>query len=306
MIFLKLKDHIGLSLWFTDCSIIAFLKLVSVLKHILVPTDFSESAESALEAAVMLAKKFSIPVHLFTNIDLPKNWDDLSAEEKAADVVNFSMVERVIKEMEARVAAHSDVAINYSYAGGKLVESIYHCIEKNNINFVVMGSHGQSGFSEIFIGSNTQKVVRSIHCPVLVIKKRIQDIDFKKVVFASNFNLSEKKAFLRFKEIIAPFAPEIILLGIKTSFLFSVSTEITFSAMKDFEELAAPFSCKRYVFKRENIESSIREFAKEMDVDLIAISNHNRRPVKRMVAGSNVEALINHSKLPVLSIDFPN
>ncbi|MBK7409888.1 MAG: universal stress protein [Saprospirales bacterium] len=41
-----------------------------------------------------------------------------------------------------------------------------------------------------------------------------------------------------------------------------------------------------------------------MHADLIGISNHERHPLKRILVGSNVEALINHSKLPVLVIDY--
>ena len=275
-----------------------------ILKHILVPTDFSESAQNAFDVAVLLAKRFDVPVHLFHNLELPTDWNDRTPAQQEEDAEAHALARQAEKELKEQAEKYQGVSISYSYSGGKLVDTIYNCIETKGIDFVVMGSHGQSGFNEILIGSNTQKVVRSIHRPVLVIKQRLTDINFKKVVFASNFNLSEKKPFLKFKELIAPFAPEIILLGIKTSILFSVSAKITFAAMEDFEELAAPFTCQRYIFQRENVESSIRTFAQEMDVDLIAISNHNRRPLKRMLAGSNVEALINHSKLPVLSIDF--
>ena len=275
-----------------------------ILKHILVPTDFSESAQNALDAAAMLAERFEAPIHLFHNLEVPADWAGLSPEQQQESPETLAKVHKAEKSLREQAERYPKVEITRSYAGGNLVESIYHCIEQREIDFVVMGSHGQSGFNEILIGSNTQKVVRTIHRPVLVVKQRLKDINFKKVVFASNFNLSEKKPFLKFKELIAPFAPEIILLGVKTSILFSVSEKIIFSAMEDFEKLAAPFTCRRYVFKRDNVESSIRAFAEEMDVDLIAMSNHNRRPLKRMLAGSNVEALINHSKLPVLSIDF--
>ncbi len=274
------------------------------MNRILVPTDFSEIASNALNAALQLARKCSSQLHLFTNLNLPKNWAKSLEKPQSGDPEVVKVVSRTVKKLEAIVDAHPDVKITYSYDRGKLEKSIDHCIKQQQIDLVVMGSHGQGGLSEVFIGSNTQKVVRSIHSPVLVVKQPLEDIEFKKIVFASSFNLSEKGPFLKLKEIVAPFSPEFIFLGIKSSYLFSVPTEITLASMGDFEALADPFPTSSYVFKSDNIESSIREFANEIGADLIAISNHNQRPLKRMLVGSNVEALINHSQLPVLSIDY--
>ncbi len=47
--------------------------------------------------------------------------------------------------------------------------------EKNNIDLIVMGSQGASGLQEMFIGSNTEKVVRRSNVPVLVIKTSVED-----------------------------------------------------------------------------------------------------------------------------------
>ena len=274
------------------------------MKHILVPTDFSESAQYALDAAILFAKKFDANIHLYSCLNLPKNWEDMTKEERQNYPQILEKIEATTEAFQSIIKGNSDLNIAASYSSGKLVEEIKRCIDEQNIDFVVMGSHGKSGVSEIFIGSNTQKVVRVIHRPILVIKHPLKNIDFKNVVFASSFNLNEKAPFLKFKTFIAPFKPVIHFLGIMTSYFFDVPVSATKSAMEDFEKLSAPFESKSYIFKTSNIESGVRQFSKEIQADLIAISNHNRRPLKRMLMGSNVEALINHSKLPILSIDF--
>jgi nucleotide-binding universal stress UspA family protein len=274
------------------------------MKHILVPTDFSECAQYALEAAILLAKKFNATLHLYSCLELPENWFGMSSTEQKSFPDALQQIEATTDTFNTIIKHHSDLEISASYSSGKLVEEIQSCIQEKGIDFLVMGSHGKSGISEIFIGSNTQKVVRMIHRPILVVKRPLKNIDFKNVVFASSFNLSEKKPFLEFKKIIAPFKPVIHFLGIMTSYFFDVPVAATKSAMDDFVKLGRPFECKTYIFKTSNIETGVRQFSKEIDADLIAISNHNRRPLKRMLMGSNVEALINHSELPVLSIDY--
>ena len=274
------------------------------MKHILVPTDFSNCAQYALEAAILIAKKFNAKLHLYSCLELPENWFSMSSTEQQAFPDALQQIEAATDTFNTIIKHHSDLDINGSYSSGKLIEEIQNCIQEKDIDFIVMGSHGKSGISEIFIGSNTQKVVRMIHRPILVVKRPLENIDFKNVVFASSFNLSEKKPFREFKTIIAPFKPIIHFLGIMTSYFFDVPAAATQSAMDDFVKLGRPFECKTYIFKTSNIETGVRQFSKEIDADLIAISNHNRRPLKRMLMGSNVEALINHSELPVLTIDY--
>ena len=274
------------------------------MKHILVPTDFSECAQYALDAALLFAKKFEASIHLYSCLNLPKNWMELDNEKQNEYPQILKKIEATTEAFQTIIEGNEGIEITSSYSGGKLVEEIKSCIEEKQIDFVVMGSHGKSGVSEIFIGSNTQKVVRVIHRPILVIKYPLKSLDFKNVVFASSFNLNEKAPFLKFKHFIAPFKPVIHFLGIMTSYFFDVPVSATKSAMEDFEKLSKPFESKSYIFKTSNIEAGVRQFSKEIQADLIAISNHNRRPLKRMLMGSNVEALINHSKLPILSIDF--
>jgi nucleotide-binding universal stress UspA family protein len=274
------------------------------MKHILVPTDFSDCAANALSVAIHLARHFSASVHLLSCIDIPDNWESLSDEERQALPAVADTISSTNAQLQAVCDSHPDLEITYATCSGKLIEEIQACIEDKTIDFVVMGSHGKSGFSELFIGSNTQKVVRTIPLPVLIIKGDVQSIDFKKVVFASSFNISEREPFLKFKEIVRPFEPEIHLLGIKSSFFFDAPVSAMREAMGNFQLLAEPLKCKKYIFKNRDIENGIRSFSKEIGAELIAISNHNRKPLRRMLSGSTVEALINHSDLPVLSIDY--
>ena len=241
---------------------------------------------------------------MYSCLDIPANWMALAKEEQEKDQEAQDKIALAETRFSEIVEQHPEHSITFSYSGGKLVDEIIKCINEREIDFLIMGSHGTSGVSEIIIGSNTQKVVRLVHCPVLITKGPVEDVNFKKIVFASNFNLDQKPVFLKFKEIVAPFEPEIHLLGVKTSFFFDAPVDVLKSAMEDFKKLAAPFPTKIYVFKNSNIESSIRFFSEDIGADLIAISNNNRRPIKRMLAGSNVEALINHSDLSILSIDF--
>jgi nucleotide-binding universal stress UspA family protein len=274
------------------------------MKSILVPTDFSLCAHHAFDAAVKLARRFDSIIHLLSNIDIPINWTEWTASEKAAHQKSRQLIEKTEQLLKNAQEQYADIDIRTHFRGGALLEAVQSFAEQHGTDLVVMGSHGASGKNEYFIGSNTQKVVRRLHCPVLVIKEPLESIDFDKVIFASNFHQNEKEAFLKFKQFVSPFMPEIYLLEVHTSSLADPPYILSKEAMADFAALGTPFKCKTIVHKDYSVDSGIRAFAEKIGAKLIGISNHQRRPLKRMLVGSNVEALVNHSDIPVLSIDY--
>ena len=270
------------------------------MNSILVPTDFSACARHAEKVAVALARRFGARLHLVHQVE---NLSGSSEAEVEKEWEQASKNTRLLLQNTA--AQYPDLDIELSIVRGKLVEAIVEYVEEKGIDFLVMGSHGRSGKNEFFVGSNTQKVVRLVHQPVLVVKQELGKVHFEKVIFASNFNESVQEPFLRFKEFIKHFIPEIHLLAIQTSSFFEPPYIVTRAAMEEFKGYCTPFKCETHIFQDFSVDQGIRSFAKEIGAELIAISNHERHPMKRMLVGSNIEALINHAEIPVLSIDFP-
>lgn len=266
------------------------------MRNILVPTDFSACATHAIDAAYQLAQKFGSTVHLLHIITDMGNSEKEQEWNQAIENANI-----LLDKIKAEYTNVETVSLT---ATGKLVELLQQYVTTHGIDLIVMGSHGASGKQEYFIGSNTQKVVRSVFANVLVVKDKLEDINFNKVVFASNFNQTERDAFLKFKEFVKHFIPEIHLVMVHTSSLFDPPYVVSQEAMKDFQGLCEPFDSHIHIYRDFTIEKGIRTFADDIGAKLIAVSNHYRHPLKRMLIGSNVEALINHAHLPVLSIDY--
>lgn len=277
------------------------------MKNILVPTDFSACAGYAIDLGFAFAEFFDATLHLFACIDLPDNWNELSDEEKKNLPEKKQLVENanvLLGEWRDR-ADRDGIKLQTIISGGKFLKEMQNQVTENKADFVIMGSHGVSGKQEYFIGSNTQKVIRKLHVPVFVVKKPLKEYAFKNVVFASNFDANEKEPFQNFLKFIKWFTPETIhLLSINTSGWFGQPSLLMKEAMKDFKELCEGYNCKTHFYRDLSVDVGIRHFAEEVNADLIAVSNQNRHPLKRIFSGSNVEALVNHCEVPVLSLDF--
>ena len=278
----------------------------SAMKKLLVPTDFSACATYATEVAIALAEFYSAKLILYHQLELPASWDTFSEDEKLRHPEVIQQIQEAVEKMETwkACAAELGVALTFHYSSGNLVDEIRTKVQNEQIDFVVMGSHGASGFNEYIMGSNTQKVVRSLHCPVFIVKNQLKEYAINKVIFASNFVPEEKKAFEYLLKFAVPFEAEIHLVEINTSSWFGQPYQLVHESMKDFKAMCTALPCYLHFHRNTSVEKGIQEVADRIDADLIAISNHHRHPVKRVFAGSNVEALVNHSPLPVLSIDW--
>src|SRR5690606_39285832 len=77
---------------------------------------------------------------------------------------------------------------------GRTFDLVNEVAISNDVDLIVMGSHGASGFKEVFIGSNTEKVVRTSEIPVLVIKNEETHTFFENVVFAIDLGAEVKES----------------------------------------------------------------------------------------------------------------
>jgi len=147
------------------------------MKKILVPVDFSQHSENALQVAATLAKRFEgeiVVLHMLGLSEAVLTKDDsqefMEAKyymEMAKKRFGMFLNRPWLKGIET-----TQTVQNY-----KIFGEIDKVAKEQDIDLIVMGSHGTGGLSEIFVGSNTEKVVRTSQTPVLVIKKKIQNCD---------------------------------------------------------------------------------------------------------------------------------
>ena len=277
------------------------------MKKILVPTDFSTQAEIAVDAAIKIATITKSPILFYhCSEDLPMGWESWPLREKD----KYPNSKKLMETLEEKMSQYKDRCdqeklIAKSWIDtGKFVENIEDLIKKEGCDFVVMGSHGASGKQEFFIGSNTQKVIRKIHSNLLIIKEPVKDIHFRKILFGTDLSIPDQEAFSKFLSLIKIFEPqEIHLLTIDTPGFFTQPRILIKERQKDFEKMAFNYHFKTHFVRNFTVETGIRKFSQDLGIDLIAISNYERHPLKRIFSGSNVEMLANHSSVPVLSLD---
>lgn len=143
------------------------------LRTIVVPTDFSDTADVALTYARQLAEAFGSRLHLLHVIEEPH----LGAGAEA--FYGFSMAEVMQKwEAEARARLETLVPEGRRPAGGvavratvghAFVEIVRHARDVG-ADLIVLGTHGRGAVKHMLLGSVAEKVIRKAPCPVLVVR----------------------------------------------------------------------------------------------------------------------------------------
>ena len=163
-----------------------------------------------------------------------------------------------------------------------------------------MGSHGTSGIKEMFIGSNTEKVVRTSKIPVLVIKNNHEEFKINDFVFASDFKNDGKETYRQAVNLAKALGSKLHLLLVNTAGNFITTTEAE-EAMNEFVKDTSYKKRTINIYNDVTVEKGILNFSKTVDADLIGISTYGRQGIAHFFSGSISEDLVNHATRPVIT-----
>ena len=142
--------------------------------RILVPTDFSEPSEAALDYARVLAGKFGASLHLLHVFDAPLAAGAVSPEGFIAESpeVHARLFEDARTRLQRRITAtdRNQYGAKTEIVTGSSPESIVNYARERGIDLIVMGTHGRTGIAHVLLGSVAERLVRTAPCPVLTVR----------------------------------------------------------------------------------------------------------------------------------------
>ena len=271
------------------------------MKRILVPTDFSEHARYASKVAAQIARKNNAEIYLLNLLDLPSHMND--AVSNGVNIPEVMLYLAKTKERLAELMEEPYFEGLTVYADARLeraFEGIVTYSREKNTDLIVMGSHGASGFQEMFIGSNTEKVVRASDVPVIIIKGEMEDFNINKFVFASDFSSEIKKPFQKLVEFANLFEAKLDLVMINTPNSFKTNT-VAENIMQNFVSGFPLTNYSLHIYNDANIEKGIINYSNKANADLIGIATHGRTGLAHFFNGSVSEDIVNHAIKPVIT-----
>jgi len=277
-----------------------------MMKNILVPVDFSKPSENALHVAVELAKDNDAKITILHVMELAESVFGSSQFNIADDNIIFFMKLAKKKFDEFLQLDFLDGVEHIDVVDvGPTAQVIIKNVEKQNADIVVMGSTGasKSVIDEVFVGSNTEKLVGGTNVPVLVVKDKMKNFNIKNVLFGSNFKKESLPAFKKTKDFAESFGAELKLLYInQPGNEFKSSTEI-YEHMRDFlHQTKTPINNKNIIIHSDySLKEGVINAAKTYKADLITITTRGNSGFTHFFTGSVADEVVRDSTLPVLT-----
>ena len=252
---------------------------------VLVPNDFTDAAEYAMEHAAKVVKIFKGEVYLLHVIAKDKDKD--SAEQK-------------ISEMAAKGSQKFGVPFKTSVRKGSIFEDIGEVAKEVGTRLIIMGTHGVKGIQKL-VGSYALKVILHSEVPFIITQKKSpNEKGYKDIVVPISYEEESKQKLTLLVKIAEHFGANLhVFCPYETdSFLVArLKRQLTFTR-KFLDEKKVPYDVK-VAKEKGNFHEQVTKYAKEVSADLIAVVNTADKGVlPDFIAGSTGEQdLITNSEM---------
>lgn len=276
------------------------------IERIVVATDFSTSADEALQIAAEIASRHGAIIYLLHVID--HYYMVTNPMEMFSSIMNIrgelAEVSRTTLEQKAQeIQAVYGIEIRVKISVGAVVTGVLEEAYIRKASLIVIGTHGKSGYREFFMGSNAYKVLKDAHCPVMTIPESGYRRSFKKILFPVRAvpGAWDKYEFAR--TFIKQNEAEVYLLACATDLSNTEINELqrVIEILKiELEEDKIKYALDWTVHRP--IAEGVLEKAKRINADLLIISDTLDKKIHEFFIGPYSQRIINHSTLPVLSV----
>ena len=293
------------------------------LRRILFPTDFSRCASQALVHAVHLAKRHQAELHVLHALVLHgyTNGSALMAEidlvETQLEQVAADRMRSVTKDLTVGIP----VVIRAKRRGLSAAPVILEYADDNNIDLIVLGTHGRRGLDHLFLGSVAEEVVRFAPCPVFTVRESKEPIPVKmveRILVPVDFSTHSQTAVtyakglagaynarLQLLHVIEPVVyPSFYALDTANFFDWMAATEVEAGLQlhRFLESSKGPEVPADFYVVRGRAATDVVDFAVSKNTDLIVMATHGLTGLKRLYLGSVCEKVVRRSRCPVFAV----
>jgi nucleotide-binding universal stress UspA family protein len=289
------------------------------IKQILVPTDFSENAGLAVSYAVELAKQSSAKLHLLHIPVVPTYLlMDLSYNPGPEAVTRILNDSQEALDEQAKGIAAAGVEYLAAIREGTVHEVIRDYAKEHDVDLVVIGTHGRTGISKLMYGSVTERVLKTVHTPIVVIPPEGGKMP-SSIVIAFDFSEPAKRAAEVARAIHGLFHGPLHMVHTYLDVwgeytdrgaVIGEAAEKRREALRlGLHEMLQSEADQLFSIDAQTIQThlvtgdpaeGILQVAKEVGATLIAAGITGKSGIERLLIGSAARRLLHDSKVPLL------
>jgi nucleotide-binding universal stress UspA family protein len=277
------------------------------MKHILLPTDFSDNSWNAIKYAIKLFKNEECVFHLlntYTPIIYHVEYVlGYPAQFGLGDSIRNTSQEN-LKELVVRIEEEFPNNTKHKFETiarfDTLISGIKEFMEKHMTHVIVMGTKGATGAKEVLFGSNTVHVFKEIKCPVIAIPSDFEFENPHEVLFPTDLEVNYKDTQLNLlKEIAISHNSRVNAMHVETGYEL---TEMQISNKLELESMFKNVSFLFHELKSKSVAEAINEFQIKAKINLLVMINNKRSFFENLFFQSKLKQIGFHLNIPFLVI----
>lgn len=276
------------------------------IKNILIPTDFSKTGSLAVDQAVYMARLFNANLYLLHVVELTERLFGIYGSGLKTPYV--SQVVKLAKEKLNRTALslqkkHGIPVKAICIKGSKVWNEVLKAVKDKNIDIVIMGTHGASGFNEYFVGSNAHKTVSVCPCPVISVRARPKKTGFTNIVLPIGDHFNSRQKVTTAIALAKKYEAKIHLLGLldKKGDVDPKKFDVKLGSVEKLLKEAELTYVKKTV-KADNLSAAAIRYSGKVKADLLVVLADEESHLSGALFGVFTKQIVNHSRIPVMSI----
>ena len=278
-----------------------------LMKHILLPTDFSDNSWNAIIYAIKLFKNEDCTFHLLNTytpaiyrldyvIGYPEQFGLVDAVRNTSRRNLYDMVSRISSEFPKNGKHNFRTHAKFD----TMVSGVRESVDNLNIDLIVMGTKGATGAKEVLFGSNTVHVFKNIKCPILAIPSGFEYEKPLEILFPTDLNVDYNRFQIDIlKHIVITNTSRVNALHVSEGRdLSSKQKNNQFALEAQFKEGSYLF----HHFKSMNVTTAIDTFQLKSKINLLAMINNKHSFFENLFFKSTVNQIGFNLPVPFLVI----
>ena len=275
------------------------------MQRILVPTDFSPTAEKAFRFALNIATKAKgtvILYHVYTPVESP--FIDTGQKSKQYNTQTETNLVKRLQRLKKKVTAHTaDVPVSTIVGRSPVIDNILGFAEHNHIDLIVMGTQGASGLKKMIIGSVAARIVEKTDIPVLLVPEKFEWTEPERVVFITNYLQTDRQALSVVLALAKLYGAALTVVHLVDVFAKEEKEKIDFDnyAHAMHRELNQ-FNLRFKLLKTSSVTETMENLYKEIPYDIVAMVRRKKSFLKKFFLKSFTQNMAYVTNQPLLVV----
>ncbi|MEM6718955.1 MAG: universal stress protein [Bacteroidota bacterium] len=273
------------------------------MKHILLPTDFSDNAWSAIIYTLKLYQYETCKFYLLNSQKVASSRISSFSNKLLSTMLENAKKDVLqLKEQLEATNTNSNHEFEVIVSLGDLDDAIESCVLKHKIDLIAMGTKGATGAKGVLFGSNTAKMFKKVKtCPILAIPNEYEYATPKQIAFPSDFNrYCDAKELDYLKNLADLHNSKIRVIHINEKGVLDEKQESNLNVLKEY--LKAHDHSVHLIPSYTSKEASINDFIEELDVDILAMVYYSHSFIDSILREPVIKKIAFNLKVPFMVI----